>query len=734
MKTINLLLILIGLFFYKSYAQSSIIPAYEIKSDTATWNSITHTYWQILEDKEGTLTFQDVSDSTGGNYFHDSLPQIDQNVKTYWIHYRLKNSMNRAAYISIDGNWDFTDTYIHKVNKGWLIYKSGAYRNWNERGGLKYANMLPDTLKPLEEIIIYQRLHSNKSGLPPNFAIGFLGTQSAIQSYYIETLDNQRTKHYEIISVQELFLVGLLFLAMMLNLFFYKIVKEKEYLYFSLFALFLALNRTYNTLSTYLYWEKPELQGIEKWLTYTWAFIPFFLLQFFRYFLKTDVYYSKWSKLLAGLGILNFILMTFRLIIENTINDKDVLNSVNKIDYEILPFFIIPLVIIITLLLFIKQKDNSVRLIIIGAIPFPSVYFVTHIYTYFLNNGFLKNFRLIEISSLAWLVIFLTITLLMRYDELRKQNAAKQLENERLAKEKEIERNELIEIQKSHLEKEVAERTADLKQSLKDLKATQTQLIQSEKLASLGELTAGIAHEIQNPLNFVNNFSELSVDLVKDLKDEFKKPKKDDAYIDELFDDLSQNQEKINHHGKRASNIVKGMLEHSRASTGVKELTDINKLADEYLRLSYHGLRAKDKDFNADFKTDFDENLPKTEVIPQDIGRVLLNLINNAFYAVQAPQPPKGESYVPTVTVSTHYQTPPLGAAIIIRVKDNGIGMNEATKAKVFQPFFTTKPTGQGTGLGLSLAYDIVTKGHGGALEVQSTEGAGSTFIVRLNI
>ena len=277
---------------------------------------------------------------------------------------------------------------------------------------------------------------------------------------------------------------------------------------------------------------------------------------------------------------------------------------------------------------------------------------------------------------------------------------------------------------------------SELTRTHETLKTTQTQLIQSEKLASLGELTAGIAHEIQNPLNFVNNFSELSVDLVKDLKDEIEKPTQDKEYIGELFDDLSLNQEKINHHGKRASSIVKGMLEHSRASTGVKELTDINKLADEYLRLSYHGLRAKDKSFNADYKTDFDENLPKIEVIPQDIGRVLLNLINNAFYAVKAPQPPKGESYVPTVTVSTHYLAPPLGAggagAIIIKVKDNGIGMSEATKAKIFQPFFTTKPTGQGTGLGLSLTYDIVTKGHGGTLEVESTEGVGSEFTIQL--
>ena len=245
----------------------------------------------------------------------------------------------------------------------------------------------------------------------------------------------------------------------------------------------------------------------------------------------------------------------------------------------------------------------------------------------------------------------------------------------------------------------------------------------------MGELTAGIAHEIQNPLNFVNNFSELSVDLVKDLKDEMDKPDIDKAYIEGLFDDLSSNQEKINHHGKRASSIVKGMLEHSRASTGERELTDINALADEYLRLSYHGMRAKDKNFNADYKTDFQDPLSKIEIIPQDIGRVLLNLINNAFYAVHQRhlQEPK---HTPSVIVSTKQ----FDNQIIVTVQDNGMGMSESVKAKIFQPFFTTKPTGEGTGLGLSLAYDIVLKGHGGDLKVETKEGEGSKFIIQIPI
>ena len=305
-------------------------------------------------------------------------------------------------------------------------------------------------------------------------------------------------------------------------------------------------------------------------------------------------------------------------------------------------------------------------------------------------------------------------------------------ENEELknkAIEQEKERQQILEIQNEMLENQVTERTAELNHSLATLKATQNQLIQSEKLASLGELTAGISHEIQNPLNFVNNFSELSIDLVKDIKEELEQPSIDKEYIDELFGDLASNQEKINHHSKRASSIIKGMLEHSRASTGIKELTDLNKLIDEYLRLSYHGLRAKDKSFNADFSTDFDEKLPKISIISQDIGRVVLNLINNAFYAVNEKRKKYGlEDYKPTISVSTKQ----IDNQVVVKIKDNGTGMPDSVKTKIFQPFFTTKPAGEGTGLGLSLSYDIVTKGHGGTLEVSSTERLGTEFIIKL--
>jgi len=265
--------------------------------------------------------------------------------------------------------------------------------------------------------------------------------------------------------------------------------------------------------------------------------------------------------------------------------------------------------------------------------------------------------------------------------------------------------------------------------TLNELQATQKQLVQSEKMASLGELTAGIAHEIQNPLNFVNNFSEVNKEMLEELKAERLKPnaERDDTLQDELINDVIGNSEKINHHGKRAGDIVKGMLQHSRSSTGVKEPTDINKLADEYLRLSYHGLRAKDKEFNAEMKTDFDNSIEKINIIPQDIGRVLLNLFNNAFYAVNQQKSKNLISYEPTVSVTTKKSE----NSVLITVSDNGNGIPQNIVDKIFQPFFTTKPTGSGTGLGLSLSYDIV-KAHGGEIKVETKEGEGTQFIIQL--
>ena len=246
-------------------------------------------------------------------------------------------------------------------------------------------------------------------------------------------------------------------------------------------------------------------------------------------------------------------------------------------------------------------------------------------------------------------------------------------------------------------------------------------------MASLGELTAGIAHEIQNPLNFVNNFSEVNKELIEEVDQEIEKGNISEVKI--ILNDIKENEQKIIHHGKRADAIVKGMLQHSRTSSGQKELTDINALADEYLRLAYHGLKAKDKSFNARFETNFDTSIEKINVVPQDIGRAILNLFTNAFYAVTEKKQQLGDNYEPTVSVSTKK----VDDRVEIRVKDNGNGIPHKVLDKIFQPFFTTKPTGQGTGLGLSLSYDIV-KAHGGEVKVETKQGEGSEFIIRLPV
>ncbi|MEO6868789.1 MAG: ATP-binding protein [Ginsengibacter sp.] len=333
--------------------------------------------------------------------------------------------------------------------------------------------------------------------------------------------------------------------------------------------------------------------------------------------------------------------------------------------------------------------------------------------------------------------ISITLLLAREFAQLNRSLERKLIENEKLSSKtivQEQEKKQILSNQKVMLEKQVIERTRELNKSLEELKAAQSQLIQSEKMASLGELTAGIAHEIQNPLNFVNNFSEVNKELIDELQNELNTGDKEEAIT--ISNDIKENEEKINHHGKRADAIVKGMLQHSRATSGEKEPTDINGLCDEYLRLAYHGLKAKDKNFNATMQTDFDSSLEKIKMIPQDIGRVLLNLFNNAFYAVQQKQKDLSKEATPFEKVSPLYEPmvsvqTKIDDSVEIKVSDNGNGIPQNIVDKVFQPFFTTKPTGQGTGLGLSLSYDII-KAHGGELKIVSNEGDGATFIITL--
>jgi signal transduction histidine kinase len=333
--------------------------------------------------------------------------------------------------------------------------------------------------------------------------------------------------------------------------------------------------------------------------------------------------------------------------------------------------------------------------------------------------------------AIIWMIAMLFIA--------NKQNKA--LRTEEAKREVEEKMKQIAEEKKAELEVLVAERTRELhkqkeelQQAVEDLKSTQDQLIHAEKMASLGELTAGIAHEIQNPLNFVNNFSEVNMELAAELNEDVDKMNitpEDKTHLISMVNMIRQNQDKINYHGKRADSIVKGMLQHSRTGTGIKEPVELNSLVDEYVRLSYHGLRAKDKGFNATLDIHLDPAIDKVMALPQDLGRALLNILNNAFYAVNEKKQEGIESYSPTLTV--HTKLVDKGRKwVYISIRDNGNGIPDSVKDKIFQPFYTTKPTGKGTGLGLSLSYDIISKGHGGELRMNSREKEYTEFIIKL--
>ena len=378
------------------------------------------------------------------------------------------------------------------------------------------------------------------------------------------------------------------------------------------------------------------------------------------------------------------------------------------------------------------------RKLMVGLIPLMILLFLTAWFETLFPKIYEKidnYFDLAKAIAITWMTAMIWLA----------SKERKALETEKQKRLVEEERNRIIEEQKLQLESLVALRTneitrqnEELETTLVELQSTQKQLIQAEKMASLGELTAGIAHEIQNPLNFVNNFSEVSVELIAEMKEELKAGNTE-AVI-EIAEDIEKNLYKISHHGKRADAIVKGMLQHSRSSTGIKEATDLNSLADEYLRLSYHGLRAKDKNFNATMVTHYDENIGLVYIIPQDLGRVFLNLYTNAFYSVSAKKKAAAQSnasYEPTVTVITKLvkNGGDEGEDIVwISVKDNGMGIPQKVLDKIYQPFFTTKPSGEGTGLGLSLSYDIIYKGHNGKMTVDTKEGEYAEFIIVLPI
>jgi len=457
--------------------------------------------------------------------------------------------------------------------------------------------------------------------------------------------------------------------------------------------------------------------------------IPDFIIiiavtRYLRNALKTKENDPLWDKRLQKIMYGAIFLLIVSIVSSSKHQDTDLMLWVGKFSLAGLAY-----------LLYKEPVFQPARRVLIGITPYIIVSTLTsliEVVSSDLYNSLKIFITPLDFASVVW-GIGTWITVNKQNKELNKelnQVRAKALEEE--------ENSRIATAMKAQLEIQVAERTAELtkqkealEHTLQELKTTQAQLVQSEKMASLGELTAGIAHEIQNPLNFVNNFSEVSNELLDEMKTELTSGNSEEAIA--IAEDVKQNMDKIIFHGKRADAIVKGMLQHSRKNTGQKEETNINALADEYLRLSFHGLRAKDKSFNANFLTDFDESIGKICVVPQDIGRVLLNLINNAFYAVTERKKIEGENYQPTVTVSTKRIILLSGKeGVEIIVKDNGTGIEEDNVKRIFQPFFSTKPTGQGTGLGLSISYDIITKGHSGTIQVQTKRDEGTSFIIQL--
>lgn len=445
----------------------------------------------------------------------------------------------------------------------------------------------------------------------------------------------------------------------------------------------------------------------------------FFIAKYLRSSLKTQETNPIWDLRLKWIMYASPVLLLSGFLMNKIFPGQEIISALLLVGF--------------TYLLYSREIFRPARQIVIAIAPYVIVNLFNLVIKYFMPDRYKTwDSTLDNISTFAilWGVGVWIVT-------NRQRKALAKATAQVIAKEKD---NQIITQMKADLEVQVKERTAEitkqkeeLEETLHELKSMQSQLIQSEKMASLGELTAGIAHEIQNPLNFVNNFSEVNAELIEELKNEKRKPKdeRDDELENILLHDLAANEEKINHHGKRADAIVKGMLMHSRKNSGLKEPTDLNAICDEYLRLSYHGLRAKDKNFNADLKTDFDDALGKIDIVPQDFGRVLLNIFNNAFYAVnekfKAQKNIANTTYKPLVTV----QTKKLDDKTEISIRDNGNGIPANIIDKVFQPFFTTKPTGSGTGLGLSLSYDIV-KAHGGEIRVESKEGEGTEFLIQL--
>jgi len=699
---------------------------------------------EVLPDSLGKLTIEQISSPAYAGKFQKGYDKniwlANTKLKAHWLKFVVKNESNHNRWlIRIKGNK--VTLFDQQVNGSFKTYQVGdmiPLTDWYFKKAFGNDFILPVPIEENQQKVFYAHIETTNIHTLFNPTVTDHNTDQDKTSIFPEiNFINQFRKQTSF----DFVIIGGLLIMLCYHLIVTFVLRDKVYLYYVLYSFFLLLTfmvwkGTIDVLGLY---ENPIDEGDKLF--------PFVILSMHLFYTLFLVKYLDLAKFYPKLNA--FIVYYLWIMFAIAILPMAILILMDKPTFEI---YGIPLAANNFLLNFLLwfvvislwNKNPLAKIYLLGDSFFiisfaiaPLAVFLTFFNIILPNPTFYGVAEMVDIGAFFQQIIF-AYGLALRIKISTKEKTQAQAETIKIQQET----NQQLEIKVQERTQELHEtneelqisleqiniKNLELDETLKILRATQAQLIQSEKLASLGELTAGIAHEIQNPLNFVNNFAELSVELTEELREEINKPQLDKGLIEELATDLALNQEKINHHGQRASSIVKGMLEHSRTSTGVKEPTDLNALVDEYLRLAYHGLRAKDNSFNATMETHFDPDLPLVSVIPQDIGRVILNLINNAFYVVSEKAKQGIEGFQPTVTVRTKQ----LEHAIEIRVQDNGNGIPETIKDKIFQPFFTTKPTGQGTGLGLSLAYDIVTKGHGGTLEVSSVPNEGTEFVIRL--
>lgn len=704
-----------------------VIPTVAIRSDSVN-HTLDTTEFQILEDRQGSLRIEQVVNNPG---FHvDTYFNPNRRSHVYWVRLQLRNALDHPVSLYLcDFNSSYFDLYRQTGPGGWEHQRTGPLVPLSlipAHEGNRETNRILVTIPAGQTYTYYQRL-ANPFWRQPMVYISpqiqsLLNRKDALFAYY-------RAERGWVNVFVDGIMIGILMLAIAYNIFLFLSIRDRTYLYFGIALFFFTLDRNTFRIQSLLFEEYPYAFRLAA----NFFFIAFFLffLQSLRRFTGSLLNRTRNNRLITYLlAFTAFINLIFFFSFRIPGAPADEILFLEEI--------LVRVVLLLWALTVWKRRavgSVNARLALIATTPLLLLWvytLISRMLGQYFGVVFSQTVRQIndylESACFAWLIILFSGALINRYNQARQLVAKQALEREQLEKEREIERNRIIAVQNERLEQQVKERTAQLEASLTELKATQAQLIQAEKMASLGELTAGIAHEIQNPLNFVNNFAEVSIELIDDLKLDLQ-----DGNYNEVLSisgDLAQNLDKIRQHGQRASAIVRGMLDHSRTQPGAKTDVNINELVGESLKLAYHDIRTRDSHFRARLVTSTDRTIPRLNVVAGDISRTLVNLFTNAFYALHEKADTVGPmaGFEPQIRVSTEA----VEDHVVIKIRDNGTGIEPKIINKVFQPFFTTKPTGQGTGMGLSLSYDIITKGHGGQLSVNSETGNFTEFTIQL--